>query len=567
MNQGSHRLTRRSFCRQLGASVPAALVWGAGVEAARGAEPGSGLRADLVVVGGGLGGCAAALAAARRGCRVILTEETDWIGGQLTSQAVPSDENRWIETHGASGSYQELRRLIREHYRRLPELTAAARANPLLNPGNGTVSRLCHEPRAALSALHRLLEPWEATGAVRRLERHRLVSATMSGDRVQAVAVLNLQTGQVLHLEAPTFVDATELGDLLPATGAEYVTGSESRAQTGEPHAKDVPLPGNHQAFTCCFAMEYLAGEDHTLDRPAEYAFWRDYVPALTPPWSGRLLSLTYSNPRTLQPHSLGFDPERGTGLFRYRRILDRTLFHPGAVRGDLTLVNWPQNDYLLGTLIDVSPAEADRHIARAKQLSLSLLYWLQTEAPRPDGGTGWKGLRLRPDVVGTTDGLAKAPYVRESRRIRALCTVTENHVSRDVRERAAGPGRPSRAERFDDSVGIGSYAIDLHPTCGGFNYIDFETLPFQIPLGALLPVRVENLLAGAKNVGTTHLTNGCYRLHPVEWSIGEAAGALASFSRRRGLPPRAVRERPAELAAFQAELRADGARLEWPAL
>ncbi|HRE08645.1 MAG TPA: hypothetical protein PKX00_23695, partial [Opitutaceae bacterium] len=67
MNQGSHRLTRRSFCRQLGASVPAALVWGAGVEAARGAEPGSGLRADLVVVGGGLGGCAAALAAARRG--------------------------------------------------------------------------------------------------------------------------------------------------------------------------------------------------------------------------------------------------------------------------------------------------------------------------------------------------------------------------------------------------------------------------------------------------------------------------------------------------------------------
>jgi hypothetical protein len=286
----------------------------------------------------------------------------------------------------------------------------------------------------------------------------------------------------VLHLEAPTFVDATELGELLPATGTEYVTGAESRAQTGEPHAKDVPLPGNHQAFTCCFAVDHLAGEDHTLDRPAEYAFWRDYVPALTPPWPGRLLSLTYSHPRTLQPHSLGFDPERGTGLFRYRRILDRTLFNPGAVRGDLTLVNWPQNDYLLGTLIDVSPAEANRHIARAKQLSLSLLYWLQTEAPRPDGGTGWKGLRLRPDVVGTTDGLAKAPYVRESRRIRALCTVTENHVSREVRERIAGPGRPARAERFDDSVGIGSYAIDLHPTCGGFNYIDFETLPVSDP-------------------------------------------------------------------------------------
>ena len=58
-----------------------------------------GLKADVVIIGGGLGGCAAALAALRSGLRVILTEETDWIGGQLTSQAVPPDENRWIELH------------------------------------------------------------------------------------------------------------------------------------------------------------------------------------------------------------------------------------------------------------------------------------------------------------------------------------------------------------------------------------------------------------------------------------------------------------------------------------
>ena len=40
------------------------------------------------------------------------------------------------------------------------------------------------------------------------------------------------------------------------------------------------------------------------------------------------------------------------------------------------------------------------------------------------------------------------------------------------------------------------------------------------------LPVRIGNLIAGGKNLGTTHITNGCYRLHPVEWNIGEAAGA-----------------------------------------
>ena len=79
-------------------------------------------------------------------------------------------------------------------------------------------------------------------------------------------------------------------------------------------------------------------------------------------------------------------------------------------------------------------PTRRRKHLERAKQLSLSLLYWLQTEAPRPDGGAGWKGLRLRPDIVGTEDGLAKYPYIRESRRIRAEFTVLEQHVGTDAR-------------------------------------------------------------------------------------------------------------------------------------
>ena len=78
--------------------------------------------------------------------------------------------------------------------------------------------------------------------------------------------------------------------------------------------------------------------------------------------------------------------------------------------------------------------------------------------------------------------------------------------------------------------MGVGSYRIDLHPSTGGNNYIDISSLPFQIPLGALIPRRVENLLPACKNLGTTHITNGCYRLHPVEWAIGEAAGALAAY-------------------------------------
>lgn len=528
------------------------------------------LDADAVVIGGGLGGCAAALTLSRRGLRVILTEETDWIGGQLTSQAVPPDEHPWIEAFGGSRSYRELRAAIRQYYRDHYPLTASALRAPRLNPGNGRVSALCHEPRVALAALEGLLAPHRASGRLMLLLEHVPRGAEVDRDRIRAVEVESLANGRRLVLRAPTFLDATELGDLLPLTGTEHVTGFEARGDTGEARAPAEAQPSNEQAFTLCFALEHRPGEDHTIDRPEGYAQWHDRTPVLRPPWPGPLLSLVTTDPLTGKPRTLAFDPEgeaRGDrfGLWTYRRILDRTNFAEGAVPFDVSIVNWPQNDFWEGSLLG-PVEETRRHVARARELGRSLLYWLQTEAPRPDGGVGFPGLRLRPDITGTEDGFAKRPYVREARRIRAVFTVTEEHVGTEARARALGK-RPEELseEAFPDSVGVGSYRIDLHPSTGGDNYIDVSSLPFQIPLGALLPVRVENLLPAAKNLGVTHITNGCYRLHPVEWGVGEAAGALAAHALRHDLVPRAVRQRPERLAAFQGELRAQGVEIEWP--
>src|SRR5690606_4027342 len=373
----------------------------------------------------------------------------------------------------------------------------------------------------------------------------------------------------VKKLVAPFFVDATELGDLLPLTGTEFVTGTESKADTRELHAPDKADPSNNQAFTMCFAMDYVPGEDHTIKKPINYAFWRNHVPELTPPWPGRLLELHYSNPKTLQPKKLGFDPLGGkTGdalnLWNYRKIISKDNFVPGTYPGDISLVNWPQNDYMLGNIVGVSEEEFDKHVAAAKELSLSLLYWLQTEAPRPDGGKGWPGLRLRKDVMGTADGLAKYPYVRESRRIKAVFTIREEHVGKANREMVAQTNK-DRAAEFYDSVGIGYYHIDLHPSSNRVNYIDFDSLRFQIPLGALLPIRMRNLLPANKNIGTTHITNGCYRLHPVEWSIGEAVGMLISYVRRKELTPAEVRKDEKILADFQSFIRSQGIETDWP--
>src|SRR5580704_471998 len=108
---------------------------------------GRSLRCDVAIIGGGFGGCAAALAALRNGMRVVMSEETDWIGGQVTSQAVPPDEHPWIESFGATRAYREYRIGVRDYYRHHYPLTADARGRPFLNPGDGSVSKLTHEPR------------------------------------------------------------------------------------------------------------------------------------------------------------------------------------------------------------------------------------------------------------------------------------------------------------------------------------------------------------------------------------------------------------------------------------
>ena len=528
--------------------------------------------ADVLVVGAGLGGCAAALAAARKGHIVVLTEPTDWIGGQLTSQGVPPDEHPWIEECGCSKSYRALRNAMRAECRERYPLAAKAAADPRLNPGQAWVSKLSCEPRVSLAALEKLLRPFIASGTVRLLLEHDVVRAATANDTITSATFCSRNKGELVEVVAKFVVDATELGDVLHLAEVEHVTGAESKAETGEPHAPATPAPRNTQAITMCFAVDHCAGEDHTIERPEEYDFWQSFEPTLTPPWPGKLLDLRYSQPVTLapvkplfEPHNDTLDPNR-PNLWSYRRILARRLMDEssssssssGAGSNDIVLINWPQNDWWLQDLCLATPQERLSYIRSARQLSLSLLYWLQTEGGLP-------GLRPRGDVMGTCDGVAKAPYIREARRIVAKFTVTESHLS-------PACGARSRAVEFWDSVGLGYYRIDLHPSVGGDNYIDIGCLPFQIPLGALVPVRVRNLLPAAKNIGTTHITNGCFRLHPVEWAIGEAAGALAAFcldhtSRQGGgdCTPQEVHADASMVAAFQRVLADDGVELRWP--
>jgi hypothetical protein len=301
-------------------------------------------------------------------------------------------------------------------------------------------------------------------------------------------------------------------------------------------------------------------------------------------PWPGPLFSHTVVGGDEHAPGTFRFvpwpdEPREGEWeMWRYRRITDASLYeHNGAGERfpDVALINMVQMDYFLKATLDVSAEQRKRAFAEAREQSLCFLYWLQTEAPRHDDrGTGYPGLKLRGDELGTADGFAKFPYIRESRRLRARTVVTEAHVGVEQR---AKEGRPQTAdvgwggqaaggsEPFFDSVGIGHYRLDLHPSTAMRNSIYVPAAPFRIPLGALVPVRVRNVLAAGKNLGVTHVTNGCYRLHPVEWNTGESAGLLAQFCLSRGLEPHQVHERVEHVRAFQSVLKEHGVALAWP--
>jgi hypothetical protein len=515
------------------------------------------LQTEILIIGGGIGGCACALAACKAGLNVIMTEETDWIGGQFTTQATPPDEHGWIEKFGCTKTYRQFRKAVRQFYKKNYPISMEAQNNPILNPGNGWVSPLCAEPKAFLAVLDKMLVKYVKQGCLTILKEHIPISSENEKNVVNTIQLKNLKTNTPLSISAKYFIDATELGDVLPLTNTDFVSGSESQAETNEPSAKAVANPHNVQAFSMCFAMSYHENADFTIEKPQNYEHWRNFVPDLTPAWSGKLLSLTGLSPRTLQPVHYNFQPNNEpnkafAGLWTYRRILHKENFTKRAFDSDITLVNYPQIDYLGGDLIPANYEERERLIADAKQQSLSFLYYLQTEL-------GFKGLKLRPDVVGTEDGLAKHPYIRESRRIKAEFTILEQHISAKYRP------NETYAQPFEDSVGVGFYRIDLHPSLGGDNYVDVESLPFQIPLGALIPIKTENLLPVCKNIGTTHITNGCYRLHPIEWNIGESVGYLLAFCLAQNLTPRQVRNNPKKLRAFQDVLKKRGVEITWP--
>jgi hypothetical protein len=500
-------------------------------------------RCDLLAAGASPGGLAAALRAADRGHAVCLLEETDEIGGQLLSVSA-LDEHRFIERAGATRGYQSLRRRIRQHslegYRWKPEI--AAQEN--FNPGACYVSPLCFEPRFGRMAINEMVA--EKGGRIRLFPRTKVLDLTVREGRVESALAYAFDRNEVVRFVADWFVDGTELGDLLPLAGVPYVAGSEARAETGEPHAAQEPNAACVQSFTYPFILERRDGEDHRISKPSDYAKFRDEAPFTmsfnySPEygWKGEVIYEMFGE---LPPIPNNQTPGP---FFTWRRVRAAKQIEGENPPPDRALINWPRQDYKDESLLDRSPLDQARILQQAKRQAYSFLYWLQNEVD----GKGYPGLKLVAEEMASEDGLSQFPYIRESRRIVGEGRVVEQDI---VLEYQSG----ARAKHFSDSVGTGFYMVDIHPCGANERGRMMMPRPFQIPLGAMLPQGVDNFLPAGKSLGVTHLTNGAYRLHPVEWNVGEAAAIFAGLAMERGQRP--------TTAEVQRELVRAGVALVW---
>jgi hypothetical protein len=503
---------------------------------------------QIAVIGASLGGVLAAWRAAQAGRQVWLVAQHHWLGGQMTAQAVPPDEHQRIEEGGASQSYLKFRQDMRALYRAMPGFLDQARLTPGTNPGDGWVSRLCIEPVHAARWFEALLAPEVAAGRLHIVRGAWPMAARLVGRHVSEVT-LQFDSQHTATLRADVFVDATDTGELLHLAQLPYRLGKEAAAEFDEPDAPVFANRDDQQPITHVMALRWQPRPGPIVQAPATYGFWRQHrLPhhdhllfsnALPGRWPGTSAHLPFTN--AAQADALDW--------WRYRRIVSSAQWSPPNARDDVTLVNWAQNDHALQPLLD-GPLPQQQVESAARDLSLCLLHWLQTEAPRDDTSSslGFPEWQPATDMLGTADGFAQQVYVRESRRIVGRCTLHQRHLL-----------APPQASA--NSVGIGWYAMDIHPTCVSGHGTNAAVQPFEIPLGAFLAVDVDNLVPACKNLSVTHLVNACARVHPVEWLVGEVAGLLAAqIHTQRGLPDSA-----AQVSALRTTLHAAGVPVAWP--
>ncbi|MEH2441475.1 FAD-dependent oxidoreductase [Nostoc sp.] len=463
--------------------------------------------ADVLVVGGGTGGTAAAIQAARRGAKTILVSEFSWLGGMLTSAGVSAPDGNELEAFqtGLWGAFlQELRQR---------------------QPGgldNSWVSFFSYDPRIGAE----IFANW-----VQELPNLHWISGKVPIDVFrQGNSITGVRFAD-FAVTAKIILDGTELGDLLALAEIPYRWGWELQSEWGEPSA-----PVNFNSFT----------KTYPVQAPTYVVIMQDFGDAMSTTGVGAAPEI---------PAAPNYNPSEFTGAWDAYGA--ETFLNYGRLPGGRFMINWPicGNDYGqgLGRLIE-SDVSRGEFIQESRWHSQNFAHFIQNQLGRRYG----LAEKVFPH---TSTAFALHPYYRESRRLVGLTTVREQDILPIAEGRVASIFNDAFALGVCEAIAVGNYANDHHYPGVQFSLQPksirwggrWTGTPFTIPYNSLIPATTDGFLVCEKNISVSHIANGATRLQPVVMGIGQAAGMAAAMCVELNCQPRHL-----PIRALQTALLAD---------
>ncbi|HMP93717.1 MAG TPA: FAD-dependent oxidoreductase, partial [Phnomibacter sp.] len=456
------------------------------------------ITTQVLVVGGGTGGTAAGIAAARMGVKTLVVEETPWLGGMIAAAGVTcTDGNHNLP----SGIWNEFRERIYAHY-------GGAKA-----VATGWVSHTNFEPHVSDSI-------WKAMAKAEKnltiLHGWQFKNAVTGPHGVTGATFVNTK-GQTLTVEAAITIDATEMGDLMASANVPYSVGMEAGTEADENVGVTETNNIVQDLTYVAILKDYGPTADCTIAKPAGY----------TPTEFDGACTDYYLNKSLKAP------------TVDARKMLDY-----GRIPNGKYMINWPNagNDTYLH-LIDTAPARRAAALEPARQTTLRFIYFIQTQL-------GFKNLGLANDEFGSPDRLAWMPYYREGRRLKGLVRMNIRHIAEPF---------PYDKPLYRTGIAVGDYPIDHHHKKNpkAPQHLDFYPVPsYNVPLGALIPPNTQGLIVAEKGISVSNVVNGTTRLQPVVMLIGQAAGTLAALCIQQNkqpgqIPVRQVQEQLLKQGAY----------------
>nr|WP_226904983.1 FAD-dependent oxidoreductase [Pedobacter schmidteae] len=452
-------------------------------------------QTQLLVIGGGASGTTAAIQASRMGVKTLVIEETEWLGGMLTSAGVAAiDGNHQMP----SGLWGEFRQKLYDYYGGAKAVETGWVSNTLFEPsvGNIKLKELAVNPNLAI---------WYKT---------EWRNITRNGNKWTVETYVK---GKRNVVTADLIIDATELGDVMGFLKIPSRIGMDSRFDTGESFAPEKANDIIQDLTYVVVLKDYGKDADKTIAKPAGY------------------------DPKEFDCCCDITDPSADAS---HKRLIDcNQMITYGKLPNNKYMINWPKcgNDIYMN-IIELGKKDREAALKEAKLHSLRFIYHLQTKL-------GFKHLGIAQDEFPTADKLPMIPYHREARRLDGKVTLTVNDVASPYLQKTS---------LYRTGIAIGDYPIDHHhlknAAAPQIDFINIKVPSYNIPLGALVPKNADGIIVAEKSISVTNIVAGASRLQPVVLTVGQAAGALAAVAIKNKQQPAQVSIREVQTALLESK-------------